>query len=509
MHLVQPLVAALVVAAVPAPAPKAALKPPIAPRSSPATVVIQSPKDGLPELRAFLAEAGQWAALLRPVELGKMLGALLGADLLDPAALQEAGIDVEAPLSVSFTSDATVVCLRTVKGSKALERARATLAGSGQAAKLAYKGAALEGALAGKVWRAGVATKGQAMCLAHDGADAQAALKEAVDALGGAGLATTKAAKAAAGLDAKVIGYFQLAPGGAGGAFEIRPTKTSLELSGRALLDGQVLDKPKDADALAGLGAEAPLVLRAQLTAKEVGEPGGTGASVLGFLTSSACKACDAATSKAVLQAIKPELAGSVGVVVSGIDTAGALLKPPRYYLLPHAYVLPVKDAARALKALEAAVGKLTGKGAKATKLEISDGAGWAVALGDREARVGVAKGALFIGNDAQAVSQILAALGASKAGKPEHALSFSLDGPRATAALRKISIMDVPKSADLAALFAAGVEVGALIKAAGVVTGWADPDGAATKFQLELELQPAPPLLPDPAQPQQGAERR
>lgn len=497
----QSLAAALVLAAAaPAPAP---VRPPVAPRSSPATVLVRSPKAGLPDLRAFLAEAGQWAPMFRPVELGKSLGAALGTDILDPAALQEAGADVEAPMSVSFLGAGTVVCLGTVKGGKALERARAMLAGSGQAAKLAYKGAQLEGAAAAKTWRAGVATKGSTLCFASGGTDALAALKEAVDATGGQGLAGTKAAKAAAGLDAPVMGYFQV-PGG-GGAFEIRAAKGSLELVGRASLESQPLDKPKEGDLLAGLAVDAPLVLRAQLTSKAVGDRGGPGASVLEFLAFNAAKGCDPATAQAVLSTIKPELAGTVAALVDGIDVPGAQQRPSRYYLFPHAYVLPVKDSAKALVALEGALEKLRGKGAKVAKLEAADGGAWSVALGDREARVGVSKGALFIGNQTGALDRMLAALASAKPGKAEHAMSFVVDGPRATAALRRISIMDVPKSPELAALFAAGVEVGSLLKAAGPITGWADPDGAALKFQAKLELKPVEPAGPGAAKPQEA----
>ncbi|HEY3451660.1 MAG TPA: hypothetical protein VGK67_35205 [Myxococcales bacterium] len=485
-------VALALAAAAPTPAP---VRPPVAPKSSPATVLVRSPKAGLPDLRAFLAEAGQWAPMLRPVEFGKALGAVLGTDLLDPAALQAAGADGEAPMSVSFLREATVVCLSTVKGGKALERARATLAGSGQPAKQAYKGAQLEGAVAAKVWRAGVATKGSAMCLASGGTDALAALKEAVDALGGQGLATSKAVRAAAGLDAPVMGYFQV-PGG-GGAFEIRAAKSSLELVGRAALEGQPLGKAKDGDVLVGLSAEAPMVLRAQLTPKAMADPGGAGASVLQFLASNACKGCDPVTSQAILAALKPELVGTVAALVEGIDPAGALQRPARYYLFPHAYVLPVKDPAKAEKALESSVKKLEGKGAKLTKLETAEGSAWSVALGDREVRVGVEKGVLFIGNHAGAVARMLGALGAAKPAKAEHAMSFTIDGPRATAALRRISIMDVPKSPELAGLFAVGVEIGSLLKAAKPITGWADPDGAALKFQAKLELNPVEPMGP------------
>lgn len=488
------MLAILVLAAALSAAPP---KGPVAPRSSPATVLVRSPKTGLAELRAFLTEAGQYSATLRPLELGRSLGAMLGADLLDPAALQEAGVDVEAPVSVSLMREATVVCFTAAKGGKAVERARATLAGSGQPAKLAHKGSQIEGAVSGKAWRAGLVAKGAAACVASGGTDALSALKEAVDALGGSGLVATPAVKAAAGLDAPVLGYFQA--GTSGGAFEIRASKAGLKIVGRGSLKQMPLDKPKEGDALAGFSADAPVVLRAQVTPRSLAEPGGLGTAAVAFLLSNACKACDASVTKGLLDALKPELTGSVGVVLRGLEPSAAPLKPAMYWLFPHAYVLPLKDAAKAQKALEAAIGKIEAKGARFSKQEVPEGAEWFVAVGGKDARVGIAKGALYVGNDANARDLALGAVTAERPDKaPAHALSFVLNGPLATGELRRISILDIPKAPELAALFAFGVELGSLLRAAGPISGFADPDGAYVAFELGLNLQATAPAGPD-----------
>ena len=470
----------------------APVRPPVAPRSAGAAVQVRSPKTALADLRAFLADAGSYAPALRPVELGRSLGAMLGADLLDPASLEEAGVDLEAPVTVSFQQDATVVCLTTVKGARTLERARAALAGNGQPATLAYKGAQLEGASAGKIWHAGFVSQGKSACFASGGADALPALKAAVDALGGAGLAATPAGKAAAGLDAPVMAFFQA--GEASGALEVHAAKGLLRLVGRAQLKQALLDKPKDADPLAALALEAPLVARASFSTKSVADPAGPASAALGFLVANACKGCDAALARSVLDGLKAELTGSVGVVAKGLDPAAAMQPMGQYFLFQHAYLLPVKDAEKARKALEAGLDKLKAKSATVAAVEMPEGSSqWSVAIGPREVRVGVAHGALFLANDPGARDIALSALEAAKPGTAAHAASFAVNGPLATAALRRITVLDVPKSQELAALFAFGVEMGSLVKNARQLEGFADPDGAAVKFELGFQLEPPP----------------
>ncbi|MBI5545728.1 MAG: hypothetical protein HY901_17710 [Deltaproteobacteria bacterium] len=466
---------------------------PVAPKEASFAVQVRSPKAGLLDLRAFLTEAGRYSALLRPVELGRSLGTVLGADLLDPASLAEAGVDANSPMTISFLRDgATVVCLTAAKGGKALERARVTFAGAGQAAKLSYKGAQLEGAAVNNLWRAGVATKGTGLCAASGGPDALRALKSAVDAMAGAGLASTAASQAATTLDAPVMGYLQ--GGGASGAVEIRGDKSGLKLVGRVVANRALLDKPRDGDLLASFGpAAGPVSVRAMLSKKALSDPGGPVVRALEFLGAQACRGCEE-PAKAVLDALRPELTGSVGVVVKGIDVAASAARGPMapYYLVPHAYLLAVKDQERVRKALEAGLEKLKTQGATIVAVESPEGISqWSVAAGARDVRVGVGRGALFVANEPGARDLAVAALEGAAPSRPEHAVSFVMDGPLATAALRRISVLDVPKSPEVAALFAFGVEAGSLLKAAGKITGFADPDGNATRFEAGFKLAP------------------
>jgi len=464
---------------------------PIAPKAATFAIQVAEPQSGLPELRGFLTQAGMYSALLKPADLGRTLGAMLGADLLDPASLAEAGIDVTAPLTVSFLAEATVVCAVPAKGGKALERARAALTGAGQPAKQAFKGVTLEGASAGPIWKAGFASKPSVLCVASGGSDALAALKGAVDAMAGAGLAAGPAGKAATGLKAPVLAYFQHQ--GAGGAAEVRAVNGSLKVAGR--LQGPAwLDKPRDADLLATFAPEAPLSARATLTPKALTDPLGPASQTLSTLLASACKGCDAALARSLLDSLRPQLTGTIGVVVKGLDPTAAIEPMAAFFMVPHAYLLPLKDAELGKKTLEAAIEKLKARGAQVLPVESPEGAQWAISLGARDVRIGVARGALFVANDSGARDLALASLAAPQPGKPAHAASFSLDGPLATSALRRISVLDVSKSQELAALFVVGVELGSLLRAAGPITGFVDPEAGGVLFEAGLELKPLPP---------------
>ncbi len=476
------LILALQLAAAPARAP-------VAPKAADAVVHVASPQTALPELRAFLTQAGAYAPILKPGDLGRTLGAMLGADLLDPASLTEAGLDASAPMTLGFLAEGTVVCGTQLKGGKAVTRARASMAGAGQPAKQAYKGVTLEGAAAGAQWRGGFAARANALCVASGGSDALVALKAAVDALVGAGFASTLAFKAAPQATAPVLVYFQ--GRGAGGVVELRSKERTLELLAR--VQGPAwLDKPGDADALAAFAPDAPLSARAQVSSKALGDPRGPASMLLGGLLGAACKGCDATLVRTLLESLRPQLTGAAGFVATGIDPSAAGQPLAQYFLVPHAYLLTVKDAAAAQKAVEAGLEKLRAKGATVTPVEMPEGAQWAVGLGSRDLRVGLSRGALFLANDRAALDLALAGLAAP--GRAQSAASFRLDGPKATSAVRRVSVLDVPKSQELAALFAFGVEAGALLKAAGTITGVVEPEAAGWKLSTALTLPPPPP---------------
>jgi hypothetical protein len=151
-----------------------------------------------------------------------------------------------------------------------------------------------------------------------------------------------------------------------------------------------------------------------------------------------------------------------------------------------------VTDAEKARTALEAGLEKLKAKGATVAPVQMPEGAQWTVAIGPHEVQVGVAYGALFLANEPTARDLALAWLKDAKPGKADHSATFVVTGPLATGALRKISVLDVPKSQELAALFAFGVEMGSLLKAAGTITGFVEPDGTALRFEAGFQLAPA-----------------
>lgn len=467
----------------------APVRPPVAPKTADAVVHVASPQAALPELRTFLTQAGTYSPILKPGDLGRTLGTMLGADLLDAASLTDAGLDASSPMTLGFLKEGIVVCATPLKGGKAVNRARASLVGSGQPAKQAYKGVTLEGAAAGTQWRGGFVSRANALCVASGGSDALVALKAAVDALSGAGFASTPAFKAAPQANAPVLVYFQ--GHGAGGVVELRSRERTLEVVAR--VQGPAwLDKPGDSDALAAFAPEAPLSVRAQLSSKSFSDPRGPAAMLLGGLLGSACKGCDAAFVRQLLESVRPQLTGAAGFVATGIDPSAAGQPLSQYFLVPHAYLLAVKDAAAAQKAVEAGLEKLRAKGATVTPVEMTEGAQWAVGLGNRDLRVGVSRGALFLANDRAALDLALA--GVAAPGRAPNAASFRLDGPRATSAVRRVSVLDVPKSQELAALFAFGVEAGALLKAGGTINGVVEPEASGWKLSTALTLPPPPP---------------
>jgi len=449
------------------------------------TFEVKNPKTALPPLREFLTEAGGWAPLLRPLQLGRLLAPLLGVDFFDVAALEQAGLSIEAPMTLSFQEEATVLCASGTKAAQAVERARKQFSGAGQAAKEKHLGALLEGSAAGRIWREGIATKGAQVCFASGGSDALAALRSAAQAMGGAGLGATAAVKAAAGLDAPVMGYFQSHE--ASGAFEVHATRTALKVVGRMLPRQVEIERPRTSDALGSFEPEALAVVRAVLTPKAMSDPDGPLERGVGFLVSQACRGFDAVTANRLLAGLRPQLTGSVGLVVKGLDSTAAGERGGQYFLVSHAYVLPVKDADAARAALESGLNAIKAKGVQV--VAGSEGAQWSVPVGRHALHVGIASGALVVANDAGARDVALAALRGSKPGKLPHALAFKVDGPLATAALRRISLLDVPKSPELAGLFGFGVEAGSLLKACGPIAGFADPDGGGLRFEAGLAL--------------------
>jgi hypothetical protein len=467
----------------------AAPRGPLAGRGADFAVLIRSPKDALPPLRAFLERASAFAPALSPNALGSALGQPLGVDLLDAPALASAGVDVAAPITLSEEKGATVVCLA---GRKPLaDGLRREAARAGPVEARFYGGARLEGtASGGSAWRAGFASKGTQHCFAW-GAGALAALKSAVDAMGGAGLAESRSwASAARELDGPVLAFLG-ASGLADAAAALRPGP--LRLAARGRWSGAVaLSKPREGEPLLGWSAAAPFVASAKLAPAGWSDPPkGVVARALVELGAAACPRKDPEAARALWEALKGRQAGPLGLIVAGIDPSAAGEPHGKLFLFRQAWAAPLKDGAQAVAALRAALEKLRAAGAR---VEPEPGTGeegpYRIAVGARSLFVGARGGALVLANDPGARDLAFSALGVEARGAA-HAAQLSLDGPRAAAALSRVSLLDAARSPEMGALFAASIEAGALLKAAGTVALWAEPDAAGGTFEAELSLPP------------------
>jgi hypothetical protein len=470
----------------------AAPRGPLAPRQASAVVFIRSPGQALADVRAFLTRAGALAPVLAPEELGRSLGFALGADLLDPVSLGEAGVDLSAPLTVSDGPDGRVVCL--TGGKATVARLDQRLAKVGALSTRGFGGARLVGAQVGERWRSGYAAKGSHVCFAS-GADPLAALRSAVDAMNGAGLAGTKGwALASQGVDGPVV---VLVRGGElSAALALRPSASGLAVSGR-WLGPAMLARPRGSHELAALSVDAPLVTTANLAPAAFADPPrGPVASMLLALARGACPRCDALIARSLWDGLKTRLAGPVGLVVAGVDPSAAREPMGDYFLAKHVYLAELKDESGAAAALKAAVERLREAGVAVREEErpgagLGEGCHFAVPVKARSILLGVSAGVLYVANEAGVRDLVLAALEKGPARPMAHAAQLALDGPRAVAALRSISLLDVGRSPELGLLFAASIEAGALLKAAGAIPGHADPDPAGGLFEIELNLRP------------------
>ncbi len=466
----------------------AAPRGPLAPRQASAVVFVRSPGQALAEVRSFLARVGSLAPGLSPEELGRSLGSTLGADLLDPSSLGEAGVDLSSPLTVSDGVDGGVVCL--AGGKATVARLEQGLAKVGTLSTRAHGGARLVGAQVGERWRSGYAVKGSQICFAS-GSDVLAALRSAADAMNGAGLAGTKSwSLASRGIDGPVLVLVR--SGDLSAAFAARPRASGLAMSGR-WMGPALLAAPQGNHGLAGVSVDAPFVTTANLAPLAFADPPrGPLARMFFLLAEGACPRCDGGSARGLWDALKARLAGPVSLVVVGVDPSAATVPMSDYFLARNALLVELKDEAGAVAALKAAVAQWREAGVAVREVE-GPGAGYdcAVPVKARTILLGVRAGVLYVANHVGTRDLVLAALEKGTARPMAHAAQFVLDGPRVVAALRSISLLDVGRSPELGLLFAASIEAAALLKAAGAIPGHADPDPLGGRFEIELNLRP------------------
>jgi hypothetical protein len=415
------------------------------------------------------------------------MGGPLGVDVLDVAALDESGVDVASPISLAVSERGSLLCF-TAKGKTAAARLNAALAEAGRTASRAYKGAKLTGSTVQGRWRAGFAAQGSGMCVSSGSSDALAALKAAVDAMNGAGLASTRVyGRATAGLEGGTIAYSR--HDDLSIAFQVKASRKGLWFEGRVVAGKPLLQKPTDAHPLAQLQVTPAVLAMGTLSKQALSDSVGPMAE-LEFLAQSACRSCPPAVIRKLLEEVKTKLSGPQALLVTGVDPSAADEPQSRYYLFPHAYLLTLKDAAGSKAALAGALAQLRAIGVQIFEAEArGEGAHWTMGLGMRQLYLGVAGNTLYVANEKGARDMALAALEQAKPGKSVHAASFTLDGPAVAAALKRISILDVPRSRELAALFGFSIEAGALLNAVGPVSGFADPEPEGARFQVGFEL--------------------
>ncbi len=467
---------------------------PVAPPTADVVLVLKSPRADLPALRELLTEASASAPMLNPARLGTSLSGPLQADLLDAGSLEAAGISLDAPMALFFDAQGSAVCL-TAKGKNALERLDATLGATAPAARLAHAGAKLSGTAVGKTWRAGYASKGETLCIASDQPDALPSLKSAAEAMAGKGIDSSKAWKSAtAGLTGSTLLYVRSPDASA--ALELKPSKAGLLARGRAVSAKPVLDKARDADPLGALSVSAPVAARAVLSAKLLADPAGPIASALSFMTSMACPSCDAGITKALHSALAPRLFGSLALLVFGVDATAAGLPRESYFLAPHAYLLGLKDADGARQALSAAIAKLQAGGARLAADDAEGASGWAIEVGPRHLYAGISGSVLYLANDPVARTQALTAAKV-EAARPTQAGSAILRGDLTSAALRRISVLDVGKSNLLAGLYAVALQTGPLLRLSTFEVAGEPESSGNTHLELTWTLKPIPSIAP------------
>jgi hypothetical protein len=195
------------------------------------------------------------------------------------------------------------------------------------------------------------------------------------------------------------------------------------------------------------------------------------------------CPQCPRELMEQVARELVGQLTGQVAWSVGDVKVKGPLRRPEVAFFAPkQALVVEVRSAEAARAALEP-LERL--KGAKV----LGDGYALEVAGGRLLARL--KERHLVLGND-EAVVQALVAKLPGTGGPLAHGADFTVDPKRLARALSQVSLFDVTGSPQLAAAFAAAVELGPLLSRSERLSGWADSQrGGAYRYSLTWALPP------------------
>ncbi|MFZ5471439.1 MAG: hypothetical protein ACOZIN_18605 [Myxococcota bacterium] len=447
-----PLVVAAVLAASP---PSASPRP--APRAHPkASTTLYVPQlnkaDGL---AAFLRAAGEKASLFRPEGWRPELHPLLWLDLTDPASLAELGVDPKGSATWSVVGPARVICLTLADVKRHQEKLAAKLAPLGpKRTSKAKNGVALTAATQLDQPVAGYALKGKEVCAVHGGGTSIDGLLE--DA------AKLVAQPSTGGIWKKVAttndAAYWVSPRGVVGA---RGSAKSLTADVRGRFPAPALEGSGPSP-YANVPPSGLALMRARVARSGVSAVTSTLRGQLAAL----CPVCEPEALLAVTSDLTPLLTGNVLLWADSVKVRESLRSPAaRYFAVRHVYLAEVSQPEEAKKALAALS---SWKNAKAT------GDGFLLTLKGGEVRVGLAGPHLYLGNDAATVSAALAAVNGAS-GKMPHGAELLVDPKAVAKGLAQISLLDVVGSQELAGLFAAGTELGALLAHSERIEAFAD----------------------------------
>ncbi|ATB31113.1 hypothetical protein [Melittangium boletus] len=455
------------------------------PRAATASeTVVHIPRlDALQGLTAFLAEAGQNAALMRPAVWLAELHPYLALDPSQPDSLQDMGIDPAGAVTLSVRTTGRVSCTRLSDPKRFQQKAAERLA-AGSGKSLEIKPTTSAGVTSVLVPReaggqAGYALKGQEACAFASGGggfvddgQGKVLLKEASRLVSQTPKADAKLAPLP-GAAYVVMPKRGLVVGLDGTASELRMEGTSTELP---------LPPFQSASGTSPYGTMKPgglLFSRARMA------PAGL-AAAMGSVRASiqqACPACPAAEVSSVAREVTERLTGHVLVAVDGVRSRPNVRTPEgRFFASRLALAAEVTDATAMKKAL-APLAKFPGARA------LEDGHALDVKGGSLFVRL---KGRqLVMGNDEAVAGSVLASI-PETGGMLPHAVDYSVNPQRVASGLKQISLMDVVGDQRLAALFTAGLELGPLLTRSANITGWLDSaSGGAHRFSSRWTLAP------------------
>ncbi len=469
-----PLVLAASLAA--APSPRAATG---------ADTVVHIPRlDALQGLTAFLTEAGQNAALLRPDAWLAELHPYLTLSPGQPEALQALGIDPAGAVTLSLRPTGRISCTRLSDPQRFQQKATERLvAGSGKALQLkptTTGGVTTVLAPREAGGQAGYALKGQEACAFASGGGGFVDDGQGKVLLKEASRLVTQTPKPDARLAPLAGAAFVSIPkrglvvGLDGGASELRVEGIGTQLP---LPPFPAAASPSP---YGTLKPEGLLFSRARMA------PAGIAAAMgnVRALVQQACTACPPAEVASVARAVTERLTGQVLVAVDGVRSRPDMRSPEgRFFASRTALAAEVTDVAAMTQAL-APLAKFPGARA------LADGYALGVKGGTLLLRLQGRQ--LVLGNDEALTGAVLSRI-PETGGPLPHAVDFTVDPRRVAHGLKQVSLMDVVGDQRLAALFTAGIELGPLLNRGEAITGWIDGlAGGGHRFSSRWTLAPA-----------------